>query len=305
MVSEKNERLINLAIALIAAKRPLSKEQLQKSIQGYSGNQDAKDRMFERDKDLLKSLGINITIAPIDPLFDDEVGYRITQSDYSITLDNLSPKEIGLLTVAAKIWDQTSLEDEAKAIVRRLHSMGVAAEIPESPARPNPNALTEIMSAIHSDNCISFSYIDEEGREESRSFAPYAVSGNQGLWYVHGKDLQNNQIRTFRLDRFSSSIIKLDEKIERPKEFKVPKFSDQEVISKIRIRKDSGQSLRLIASEIVDDGEWDIATIKFLSIDILVKEVLWYESDVVVLEPVAARNRVISALDELVAQHGR
>ena len=77
MVDKKAERLINLTIALLAANRYLKKSEIFKSVEGYSGTADSMDRMFERDKNELRSLGIDISVGDIDPLFDDEPGYRI------------------------------------------------------------------------------------------------------------------------------------------------------------------------------------------------------------------------------------
>jgi proteasome accessory factor B len=302
-VSEKNERLINLAIALISAKRPISKEQIFRSIEGYSGNQEAKDRMFERDKEALKSLGIDITIAPIDRLFDDEVGYQITEKDYAVSFGDLSAKEIGFLTVAAKIWEETSLAESANEIIRRLHSLGVAAEIELGPIYQKPTDLTEILEAIHLDNCVSFSYTNEENATETRRLAPFAISSNQGLWYVHGKDLGLNSLRTFRLDRFASLVEKIDLRINKPKDFQVPSFIEGKVSAKIKIRRDLANTLRSKAIEIIHGDDWDIATIDFPSKDSALFEILWHGDNVEIIEPLELRNTIIQRLDEVVKDH--
>jgi proteasome accessory factor B len=57
-VSRKIERLINLTIALLATKRYLTKSEIFNSVEGYEGSPETKERMFERDKDDLRSLGI-------------------------------------------------------------------------------------------------------------------------------------------------------------------------------------------------------------------------------------------------------
>ncbi|MEN9679704.1 MAG: hypothetical protein RLZ57_833 [Actinomycetota bacterium] len=302
-MSEKNERLINLAIALISAKRPISKEQIFRSIEGYSGNQEAKDRMFERDKEALKSLGIDITIAPIDRLFDDEVGYQITEKDYAVSFGELSAKEIGFLTVAAKIWEDTSLAESAKEIIRRLHSLGVAAEIELAPTYLKPSVLTEILEAIHLDSCVSFSYTDEENANQTRRLAPFAISSNQGLWYVHGKDLDLNSLRTFRLDRFASSVEKIDLRIHKPKDFQIPSFMEYKITAKIKIRRDLANSLRSKAIEVIHGDDWDTATIEFPSTDTALFEILWHGDNVAIIEPIELRNSLVQRLDEVIKDH--
>ena len=79
-VSRKSERLVNLTIALLATKRFLTKDEIFRSIEGYEGSPESKERMFERDKDDLRSLGIEIDVGGLDPLFNDEAGYRITSN---------------------------------------------------------------------------------------------------------------------------------------------------------------------------------------------------------------------------------
>ena len=72
MPIEKAERLINLTMALLAAQRYIKKSQIFAIVAGYSGNAEAMERMFERDKDDLRNLGIVIEVGGLDPLFDDE-----------------------------------------------------------------------------------------------------------------------------------------------------------------------------------------------------------------------------------------
>jgi len=56
----KTERLLNLVIALLSTRRPLTKAQLRAAVPHYqqTASDEAFDRMFERDKDELRDLGI-------------------------------------------------------------------------------------------------------------------------------------------------------------------------------------------------------------------------------------------------------
>jgi len=67
MSNAKTERLVNLTMALLGSKRFMSKTEIFRRVAGYSGNQETKERMFERDKDDLRSLGIEIEVASHDP----------------------------------------------------------------------------------------------------------------------------------------------------------------------------------------------------------------------------------------------
>jgi proteasome accessory factor B len=81
-VSRKTERLVNLTIALLATKRYITKSEIFRTVDGYEGSDESKERMFERDKDDLRNLGIEIEVGTFDPLFEDESGYRIKPENY-------------------------------------------------------------------------------------------------------------------------------------------------------------------------------------------------------------------------------
>lgn len=61
MAIAKAERLMNLALCLLGTRRPLSKRELRGSIEAYleAGSDDSFNRMFERDKDDLRELGLS------------------------------------------------------------------------------------------------------------------------------------------------------------------------------------------------------------------------------------------------------
>jgi proteasome accessory factor B len=110
-VSRKSERLVNLTIALLATKRYLTKAEIFKNVAGYSGDAEAKDRMFERDKDDLRLLGIKIELGTFDPLFEDEAGYRIKPESYALQLKSLDPLSIALLSQAGRLCEKLRWEN--------------------------------------------------------------------------------------------------------------------------------------------------------------------------------------------------
>ena len=104
-MSRKIERLINLTIALLATKRYLTKSEIFRTVEGYEGSAETKERMFERDKDDLRTLGIEIEVGSFDPVFADEAGYRIHSEKYELNLGQITPLEISLLSLAAPSWE--------------------------------------------------------------------------------------------------------------------------------------------------------------------------------------------------------
>ena len=93
-MSRKIERLINLTIALLATKRYLTKSEIFRTVEGYEGSAETKERMFERDKDDLRNLGISIEVGSFDPLFSDEAGYRIRSENYQLDIGEITSTDI-------------------------------------------------------------------------------------------------------------------------------------------------------------------------------------------------------------------
>ncbi|MCX6449171.1 MAG: hypothetical protein NTV41_01390 [Actinobacteria bacterium] len=84
MSDQKTERLINLTLALLATKRYLTKAEIFRVVAGYSGSAETMERMFERDKDELRSMGIEIEVKGLDPLFEDDQGYLIRSESFQL-----------------------------------------------------------------------------------------------------------------------------------------------------------------------------------------------------------------------------
>ena len=74
MAIAKAERLMNLALCLLGTRRPLTKRELRASIEAYieASSDDSFNRMFERDKDDLRELGL--VIETVENL-DGDIGY--------------------------------------------------------------------------------------------------------------------------------------------------------------------------------------------------------------------------------------
>ena len=62
MAAEKSERLLNLLIMLLMQRRYIAKDRVRSLL--YPGSSDeAFERMFERDKDDLRSFGVPIEVG--------------------------------------------------------------------------------------------------------------------------------------------------------------------------------------------------------------------------------------------------
>ena len=312
-VSRKIERLINLTIALLATKRFLTKSEIFRSVDGYDGNDETKERMFERDKDGLRNLGIAIEVGGFDPLFEDEAGYRIKPEEYSLDLGQLNGTQIALLSLAAQAWRGAALDVAAHSALTKLHSMGIPSDLDAVPAiAPRLNTsggdFHSIATAI-SDRCtISFAYLSPSLTRQNRTIEPYAVANRNAHWYVAGKDVAKNEVRTFRFDRIEDEITinRRDGGYEIPTGFDLFATLDGEQnlhIATIDIRKGKAHVLRNTAITTSDKGEWDRITVNYLDAQRFIDVILWHGEDVLVIAPMQLRAGVISALEEIVLHH--
>jgi proteasome accessory factor B len=311
-VSRKIERLINLTIALLATKRYLTKSEIFRTVEGYEGSAETKERMFERDKDDLRNLGIVIDVGSFDPLFSDEAGYRIKSENYQLNLGEVTPTEISLLSLAADAWQGAAFAEAAQSAILKLSSFGVPADpidIPGlSPKLTNSSKDLELITdAIAGSNFLLFDYLSTSLASEQRTIIPIALLNRSGFWYVSGVDQDIQEVRTFRLDRVVGNIVARENKdsFEFPVDFDLNHI-DLSITNKIAVidaRKGKGHGLRTLATSVIDLGEWDQLKVPMHSIKSLAAEVLWHGEDVFVHEPSDLREYVIEQLEALVINH--
>lgn len=125
MAIAKAERLMNLALCLLGTRRPLSKRELRGSIEAYleAGSDDAFNRMFERDKDDLRELGL--IIETVENL-DGETGYLARRDSNRLPPITLDAEEAAALGLAAKVWQQARLAGAASGALQKLRAAGDA-----------------------------------------------------------------------------------------------------------------------------------------------------------------------------------
>ena len=179
-VSRKSERLVSLTIALLATKRFLTKAEIFAAIEGYEGDAVAKERMFERDKEDLRNLGIEIEVGSFDPLFEDEAGYRIRSDRYQLQIDNLTPLQIGMISLASMAWQNSALDSTALSALVKLKALGVESDLAELPqisprvVAVDPN-LEILIDALTKRQKISFLYLHQDLKEKKRVIEPYGA----------------------------------------------------------------------------------------------------------------------------------
>ena len=312
-VSRKSERLVNLTIALLATGRWITKSEIYTNIDGYSGEPDAKERMFERDKEELRNLGIDIEVGTFDPLFEDEVGYRIRPENYRIQVSELTPQQLALISSATQSWRGAILDSKASAGLARLKALGIESDVDGIPLNPHQlrnsdSNLAKVIDALALRKTISFDYRAADNTNENRALEPYGVGTKNGFWFVAGNDLERKAIRLFRLDRVASEV----KEQGRGSSYEIPEnFSmhDQlqsrtrKNVAHLLVRKGKAHQLRKHSELKESKEEWDQLEYHYSDVKELVRDLLWHRDDVKIIGPTEVKESLMESLQLIQVRH--
>ena len=319
MSSAKTERLVNLTMALLASRRYLKKSEVFRRVAGYSGSNETKERMFERDKDDLRALGIDIEVSSHDPLFEDEPGYRIKPEKFQFPIQSFTSEELALMSTALGMWSGSEFDVEASEAQRRIglqEEMQTISLIHQS-ADFHEVGLVDLSRALSQRCSVTFSYHKaDDSRSETRRVNPLGLSGWRGSWYLVGEDLDRADIRVFKLSRITSAIevSKKRSSYQIPEDFDIRDYLIMYSRNLLQvtavIRKGAAHEIRRRALSTVEysvgnySGEWDRVTYSCENLVDAVAEALWLCDSLVALEPPEFRDAVHSRLKHLQDIHG-
>lgn len=217
MATSKIERLMNLVIALLSTRQFLTAEKIRDSVAGYSdsANYEAFSRMFERDKNELRDLGVPLETGPAGR-FSTVEGYRINRNAYELPDVDLTSEESAAVAIAVQLWESPELISAAQSALLKLRGAGVqvdgdvaAAPITSVPARTRGSepALGKLLSAVDAGRAVRFQHrgaLNEPFSE--RTVEPWGVVTHNGKWYLVGHDVDREAVRTFRLSRIGDDV---------------------------------------------------------------------------------------------------
>ena len=205
------ERLLNLTALLLEAQRPLTFTQIRERIPAYGQREvDSAKRMFERDKEALREVGIPLEVAPVALLGEPEEGYRIPKDRYYLPELDLAAEELASLWLAAGL---VRLQDPTAA---RTALLKLAGELPPEVERARLSwlsadlglavpGLPRAFEAVAERRTVSFDYRGRSG-PQTRTLDPYGLVHRKGTWYLVGRDHDRRENRSFRLDRVAGEI---------------------------------------------------------------------------------------------------
>ena len=326
MSSPRTERLLNLVIALLATRRRLTKEQIRHAVPQYADCEttEAFDRMFERDKEDLRELGVPLETGTEDAWFDDEQGYRIDRNAYALPEVELDSAELAVLGLASRVWQQASLAGPAARALVKLRALGVETDDDslvgvEPRVRAAEPAFDPLYAATRDRTPVSFRYRRPDGATSERRVEPWAVTSRSGWWYVVGLDRDRGETRAFKLSRIEGGV----RRIGKPGGYEVPDDLDASShvrgapssardvrLARVGLRPGRGAALRLRAQPVdgpgadVPDGDagpdapqgWDVVHVTVQDPESFAEEVASIGPDVVVLDPPDVREAVVRRL---------
>jgi predicted DNA-binding transcriptional regulator YafY len=191
------ERITNLVALLLETRAPVTLEQIINELGGqYPAGDGAARGAFERDKAMLREIGVPIESQVLAGSDAGKTAYRIDRRRYELADLDLAADERQALQMAVA----AARLSEGEFGLLKLGADGVAAatvvtNIPDVPALP---ALREA-SAQHA--TATFGY-----HGTPRQLQPYALLLREGFWYVIGRDVTHDALRTYRVDRIDGDV---------------------------------------------------------------------------------------------------
>jgi len=320
MSAKRTERLLNLVICLLATRRFLTKEQIRRGVPQYADcpTTEAFERMFERDKDELREMGVPLEIGSHDHVFDDEVGYRIDRTAYALPEVEFEPDEMAVLGLAARAWQQASLSRAATTALLKLRAAGVDPDESsivgiEPRVRAAEPAFAALWAAVRDRRPVTFGYRRPDAAgPATRRLEPWGILSWHGRWYVVGHDRDRRATRVFRLSRVTGDVtpdgppgsVSVPEGVDVRAQLHHLVHEGAEAKATVRVRAGAGYGLRRRALAVDPAGEgWDVLTVAYAEESALAEELASYGAVVVALEPLELRQAVIRRLSSVVAAH--
>jgi predicted DNA-binding transcriptional regulator YafY len=325
----KAERLLDLVIALLNSRYYRTAAWIRDHVAGYRdapggpAGDAAFARMFERDKQELRDLGIPIeTDAAGD-------GYRIRPADFALPPLTLTPAEAAALAVASRLWETTVLADAGSAALRKVRDAAESATgsadgadsdgayDPDSPLqrlqarlRTSEPSFGDLYQAIRARRGVQFYYRGvADTHSEPRSVEPWGMVNYRGVWYMVGHDTDRNAPRTFRLSRISGAVTVVGRSgaVAVPPGIDLRQFvaahadSSSSSAALVRIRVGTAAGLRRGAQVLHAAGPggydgYDEVRIPCASLSDTARRIAGHGADVLVIDPPELREAVRSLL---------
>jgi proteasome accessory factor B len=321
MATSKVERLVNLVIALLSTRGYITAEKIRSSVAGYSDSPSAEafSRMFERDKNELRDLGVPLEVGRVSNL-DPTEGYRINHDAYALPPVELTADEAAAVAVATQLWESPELITATQGALLKLRAAGVDVD-PDAPVeiaspagvpglRGSEAVLGILLSAIDSGQAVQFPH--RSSRTEpytTRTVEPWGVVTEKGRWYLVGHDRDRDATRTFRLSRIGADVTPIGPAgaINVPDDADLRRIVAQTVAdtptgARARVWVADGRATALrragtsVGARQLAGRDGEVIELEIGFSDRLARDVSGHGADAIVLEPESLREEVLARL---------
>lgn len=308
---------MNLVVALMATEQGLTKDTILGSVSGYreqaedGASKEALEKMFERDKENLRGLGVPIeTIGDYaDPDDLREARYRIPPTEYALPADiSFTPAELAVLTLAGGVWEERSLSAGARSGLRKIRSLGIDVDEPIIGFAPRITlrepSFVPLQRAIEQAREVAFDYLRPgSDSPRRRQIHPYALVEFEGRWHLFGFDTNVEAERTFLLSRICSDVATTRRSFDATArigagERALAGLHDLAARQRAVVEVMTGTEAAVRLGRRADPSESATRGLQvpFVDLQVLADELASYGPEVRVLEPAQLRDAVIDRL---------
>jgi proteasome accessory factor C len=317
--TDKLIRQLSLVAFLMAERRPITARDVKQNVEGYSEMSDeAFARRFYSDRAELHALGVPL-ISQRDEFTGEEL-YTLRSEQYFLPQLEFADDELAALQTALYLLEGKFAYAEPLRLALQNLALGRPAfaeaptgaalrvEVTDPDYSPEmPGRLGKLEGAISKQRTVKFDYWSISRDEVAeRTINPYALLPENGVWYVIGRDLERDDIRTFRVSRIRGDIRFAT---RRERDFRIPAEFD---IDEHRGRApwQIGDAVGEARIEVAGDTAWwvertfrrhgrvedGVFVTEYSSLPLLASWVLRQDGRAVPLEPDDLRRTVAGAL---------
>jgi proteasome accessory factor C len=310
----------------MAERRPITARDVKSNVEGYSEMSDeAFARRFYSDRAELLALGV-----PLQSHRDEFTGeelYTLRSEQYFLPQLELENEELAALQTALYLLEGKFAYAEPLRLALQNLALGRPgfAESPTATASrvevldPDyspemPGRLAKLEGAISKQRTVKFDYWSiSRDVESERTLNPYALLPDNGVWYVVGRDLDRDDIRTFRVSRIRGDIrfaTRRERDFRTPADFDIEQYrgrppwqiGDIAGEARIEVRGDTAWWVQRAygATGRLEDDVW---VTEYSSLEQLASWVLRQDGRAVPLEPEELRRDVAASLRRVREAH--
>lgn len=326
MPASKELRLVNLVICLLSSRYFVPADKIRRAVAGYANcpTDEAFSRMFERDKNELRDLGIPLETGRISAL-DPAEGYRINRDSYELPDIRLTNDEATSVAVAMQLWHSPELTTATQGALLKLRAAGADVDLATgenvSFAAPaalpgihgSEQALRALLDAIASGHAVQFPHRASSAEPyANRTVEPWGVTTDRGRWYLVGRDRDRGAVRIFRLSRIGPGVVTIGPAgaVRKPDDADCRQIVTETLstvddpptggTARVWLADGHGNALRragTVTERVGLGGRvGDVVSVDLVATDRLAREIAGYGPDAVVLEPESLRQDVIARL---------